>query len=180
MSARDIYGEYVLVVVGGLPGVGKTTIAAALARRTGANFVRIDAIETGLTLAAESSLAVGASGYVVGHQVVRSMLVEGMDVIVDAVNPVAAARQGWTDLGVEFDVDVLPVEVVCSDEDLHRRRVESRSPNLPGHVMPTWEDVTRLSYEPWPDADLIVDSADVESDVVEVIASRLRSAGAHG
>ncbi|MEP1124509.1 MAG: AAA family ATPase [Ilumatobacter sp.] len=169
-----------LVVVGGLPGVGKTTIAAALARRTGANFVRIDAIETGIALASGSSSTVGASGYVVGHQVVRSMLVEGMDVIVDAVNPVAAARQGWIDLGVEFGVDVLTVEVVCSDVDLHRRRVESRSPNLPGHVMPTWEDVTRLSYEPWPEADIVVDSADVERDLVEVIASRLRRPGALG
>ncbi len=180
MSARDIYGESVLVVVGGLPGVGKTTIAAALARRTGASFVRIDAIETGIALALESSLTVGAAGYVVGNQVVRSMLVEGLDVIVDAVNPVAVARQGWIDLAVELDVGVLTVEVVCSDVDLHRRRVESRSPNLPGHVMPTWEDVTRLSYEPWPDADLVVDSVDVDDDLVEAMASRLRRPGALG
>ncbi len=88
------------------------------------------------------------------------------------------ARQGWIDLGVEFGVDVLTVEVVCSDKDLHRRRIESRSPNLPSHVMPTWEDVTRLSYEPWPEADLVVDSADVDRDLVEVIASRLRRPGA--
>lgn len=169
-----------LVVVGGRPGVGKTTIAAALARRTGANFVRIDAIETGIALAADLSLTAGAAGYVVGNQVVRSMLVEGLNVVVDAVNPVAAARQGWVDLAVELGVGVLTVEVVCSDVDLHRRRIESRSPNLPGHVMPTWEDVTRLSYEPWLEADLVVDSVDVDDAFIETIASRLCRPGALG
>ena len=160
--------------------MGKTTVAAALARRVGANFVRIDAIETGIALASELSLTAGAAGYVVGNQVVRSMLVGGMDVIVDAVNPVAAAWQGWIDLAVELGVSILTVEVVCSDKNLHRRRIESRSPNLPGHVMPTWEDVSRLSYEPWPFADLVVDSADVDHDPVEVIVSRLRIPGAPG
>ncbi len=142
--------------------------------------MRIDAIETGIALAADLSLTAGAAGYVVGNQVVRSMLVEGLNVVVDAVNPVAAARQGWVDLAVELGVGVLTVEVVCSDVDLHRRRIESRSPNLPGHVMPTWEDVTRLSYEPWLEADLVVDSVDVDDAFIETIASRLCRPGALG
>jgi predicted kinase len=37
-----------LVVLSGLPGVGKTTIARELARATGAVHVRIDAIEQAL------------------------------------------------------------------------------------------------------------------------------------
>lgn len=39
--------------------------------------------------------AVGAAGYQVGNQVVWSMLMERLNVVVDAVNPVADARQGW-------------------------------------------------------------------------------------
>jgi len=35
----------VLVIFGGLPGVGKTTIAQELARQIGAMHVRIDSIE---------------------------------------------------------------------------------------------------------------------------------------
>ncbi len=165
-----------LVVVGGLPGVGKSTIAASLARRTGANFVRIDAIETGIALAGlESPLTAGVGGYVVGNQIVRSMLIEQLDVIVDAVNPVAEARRGWIDLAVELDVAVLTVEVICSDVDLHRRRIEGRTPNLPGHEMPTWEDVVELSYEPWPDADIVLDSAEGDQNLIDALASRLTS-----
>ena len=167
-----------LVVVGGLPGVGKTTISAALARRTGANFVRIDAIETGIALAsATASPEIGPAGYVVGNQIVRSMLIEQLDVIVDAVNPVAEARQGWVDLADELGADVLTIEVVCRDVELHRRRVGSRRPNLPGHDVPTWDDVTRLSYEPWPDVDVVVDSAEADDELIDAIASRIRRSG---
>lgn len=64
-----------LVVIGGLPGVGKTTIAAPVARRTGANFLRIDGIESGLGRAMPvGEQGVGAAGYIVGNQIVRSML----------------------------------------------------------------------------------------------------------
>jgi len=158
--------------------VGKTTIAASVARRTGANFVRIDAIETGIALAAFGpSRAVGAAGYQIGHQIVRSMLLERLDVVVDAVNPVAAARKGWVDLAAEFDVDHLLVEVTCSDLDLHRRRVEERSADLPGHEMPTWNDVIRLAYEPWPDVDVVVDSADSDDGAVEAIVALVNRSG---
>ena len=154
-----------LVVFGGRPGVGKTTIAAEVARRSRANFVRVDSVETGIVRAGLTSSAdTGIAGYAVAHQVVRSMLLEGLDVVVDAVNPIAVARRAWVDLAGELDVDHLHVahlgiEVVCSDERLHRSRIESRRPDLPGHVMPTWDDVVSLEYEPWTDADMTLDSA---------------------
>lgn len=167
-----------LVVFGGLPGVGKTTIAASVARQTGASFVRVDAIETGLALAvADPSLAGGTAGYLIGNQIVRSMLLERLNVVVDAVNPVAAARQGWIDLASELDINHLLVEVTCSDLRLHRRRIEDRRADLPRHDMPTWNDVTRLAYEPWPDVDMVVDSAERIDDAIETIATRVSRSG---
>ena len=41
-------------------------------------------------------------------------------------------------------------EVRCSDLAEHRRRVEDREPEMPGHGVPTWEQVLRRRYEPWP------------------------------
>src|SRR5437764_1222686 len=40
-----------LIVLSGLPGVGKTTIACELVRATGAAYLRIDSIEQGLRAA---------------------------------------------------------------------------------------------------------------------------------
>ena len=99
------------------------------------------------------------------------MLLERLDVVVDAVNPVAAARHGWADVADELGVDCLFIEVVCSDAELHRRRIEARRADLPGHEMPTWHDVTRLDYEPWPDADMVVDTADSDDGAVEAIVA---------
>lgn len=100
------------------------------------------------------------------------MLLERLDVVVDAVNPVAAARQGWVNLAAELEVDHFCVHVVCSDLDLHRSRIEERSADLPGHEMPTWSDVVQLEYEPWSDVDIVVDSAGVTGDAVEAILAR--------
>lgn len=32
----------------------------------------------------------------------------------------------------------------------HRRRVENRTSEMLGHTQPTWEEVLRRHYEPWP------------------------------
>ncbi len=59
-----------------------------------ANFVRLDAIETGIDRAGlVPGGGLGVGGYVVANQTVRSMLRERLDVVVDAVNPVGAARE---------------------------------------------------------------------------------------
>ncbi len=58
-----------LIVFGGLPGTGKTTLAQMLARRERASYVRVDAIELGLVSAGlvTDQHAVGPAGYVVAN-----------------------------------------------------------------------------------------------------------------
>jgi len=60
-----------LIVLGGLPGVGKTTIARELARTLGAVHVRIDAIEHALRA---SGLVVEDEGYNVVYAVAEDDL----------------------------------------------------------------------------------------------------------
>ncbi|MDQ4039377.1 MAG: AAA family ATPase, partial [Actinomycetota bacterium] len=90
-----------LIVFGGLPGTGKTTLSQGLARRLRASYVRVDAIESALLTAGlvPDQPSVGTAGYVVANRVARSCLLAGLDVVVDAVNPVEVARQGWRELG---------------------------------------------------------------------------------
>lgn len=42
------------------------------------------------------------------------------------------------------------VEVEFSDIAEHRRRVEAREGEMPGHRVPTWAQVPGHRYEPWP------------------------------
>jgi hypothetical protein len=53
--------------------------------------------------------------------------------------------------------------VVCSDPAEHRRRVESRLPDIPGHVLPIWDDVMQQHFEPWTGDHLILDTATISA-----------------
>jgi hypothetical protein len=63
----------------------------------------------------------------------------------------------------------LEVEIVCSDAAEHRRRVETRVPDIEGHVQPTWQQVVERLYRPW-DSDLVIDTAtmSIESSVTAI------------
>jgi hypothetical protein len=66
------------------------------------------------------------------------------------------------------------VEVRCSDEAEHRRRVESRQPEMPGQHVPTWDQVRRRRFEPWPpelSGRLVVDNVgDATGHVARIVA----------
>lgn len=161
-----------LVVFAGLPGVGKSVLARAVADVIGATYLRIDTIESAIvsTLAPFRDNPVG---YAVVERVAADQLVAGRDVVADAVNGVAAARAGWVALA-RSGVLLRFVEVRCSDTAEHRRRVEERGPEMPGHGVPTWEQVLRRRYEPWPpelSGRLVVDNiGDTAGHVTRIVS----------
>jgi predicted kinase len=138
-----------LVVFAGLPGSGKSVLARGVADAIGATYLRIDTIESAIvsTLMPYRDNPVG---YVVAERIAADQLAAGRDVVADAVNGVAAARAGWVALAARTTAALRFVEVQCSDVAEHRRRVEAREPEMPGHGVPTWEQVLRRGYEPWP------------------------------
>ncbi len=85
----------VLVLIGGLPGTGKSTIAAALAKATATPYLRVDRIEQAVVAWTALSHPVGPVGYAVAHQLALEQLELGLDVIVECVNPVALTRDAW-------------------------------------------------------------------------------------
>ena len=53
----------------------------------------------------------------------------------------------------------LEVEIVCSDVDEHKRRVEARQPDITGHTLPTWQQVLARDYHAWDRDRLVIDTA---------------------
>jgi predicted kinase len=167
-----------LVVFGGLPGTGKTTVSRTVAARVGAAFVRVDELEVAMW---RSGIAreqpTGLAAYAVAEAVVESCLGVGASAVVDAVNPVEPARRAWRDLARRTGAMLRVVEVVCSDPVEHRRRVERREADIDGQRMPSWREVTEREYEPWSEDRLVLDTSRRDVDhagAVEEYLARAR------
>ncbi|WP_230468904.1 AAA family ATPase [Amycolatopsis mediterranei] len=133
---RPCSGAPLLIVVGGLPATGKTTVAAELARRTGFAFLRVDTIEHAILRSTALGRPLGPVGYVVAREVAAGVLRAGVSVIAECVNPLAVTRDAWRATGIEAGARVPETEIVCSDPAEHRRRAETRDPGVPGSSRP--------------------------------------------
>jgi predicted kinase len=148
-----------LIVFGGLPGTGKTTIAKMLALQCGAVYLRIDSIEQKIRDANVLQADVGPAGYMAAYAIAEDNLRLRHVVIADSVNPLAITRAAWRKVARVSSADLLEVKVICSDEAEHRRRVETRLSDVPGLALPDWHAVEHRDYEPWLEPHLTIDTA---------------------
>jgi predicted kinase len=160
-----------LIILGGLPGVGKTTIARELARQIGAVYVRIDSIEQAISESGALSQPVNDAGYRIGYAIAEENLRLGRTVIADSVNPIALTRDAWVSVATRVHVRSIDIEVTCSDATEHRRRVETRKGDIPGLRPLSWEEVVTRDYQAWDRERIQVDTA---GRSVEQIVKMLR------
>jgi predicted kinase len=148
-----------LIVFGGRPGTGKSTIAHRLAKIMRASYIRIDTIEQALRACGTLPDGVVTEGYAIAYRVAEDNLRAGSTVVADSVNPLAITRDAWLSVAHRTGAPVLEVEIVCSDPIEHRRRVESRTADIPGLALPDWDSVQRRSYERWDRPHVVLDTA---------------------
>ena len=165
-----------LVVIGGLPAVGKTAVCRALLGERPMTppmtWLRVDSIEQALRRSGEMAPDMpGGAGYYAAAAVAGDVLSTGGDVLVECVNPLPITRRLWERTAVDAGSRLLQVELVCSDREEHRRRVEQRVSDIAGLVLPDWRDVLQRDYAPWPEADLRLDTGRLEvTGAAELIA----------
>lgn len=107
----------------------------------------------------------GIAAYAVARAVTAENLRRGLTIVVDAVNPVEAARDMWRSLAAEHDVPLAFIEVKCADEAVHKRRIEARVRGIAGMSEVSWARVLerRQEYEPWSQARLQLDSSNKDA-----------------
>lgn len=165
-----------LVIFSGLPGAGKTAIARELARMLGAVYLRIDSMEQALRDSGRLPEDLADAGYRAGYAVAEDNLRLGRTVVADSVNPLSLTRNAWRNAARRAQAAALEVEVVCSDQAEHRHRVETRTTDVPGLRLPSWDEVASREYHTWEREHLIIDTAGRSiPECVAVIHARIVS-----
>lgn len=174
-----------LIVMAGLPGAGKSTVALGLGERLGLPIVSVDPIESAILSAGiEAGQPTGLAAYLVAEVIADSVLnSSSRGVIIDAVNAVEPAREQWVGLGARHgERKIRFVEVICSDEGVHRARLEARGRQLAHIAEPTWHAVEQSldEWEPWGGESgavprITVDSVSPVAVLVEQVVAFVRS-----
>ena len=165
----------VLAVFAGLPGVGKSTLAARVAAELPATVLAVDTVDFALRRYDVTEPRPGCAAYGVVAALAEIQLGTGQHVIIDAVNPVRATRQIWVDLAERLAVPLRVVEVVVGDDEEHRRRVDARYAGRDHDGIPDWVRVLerRAEYEPYLGPRLVVDTL-LATEPVPPVVSYLR------
>src|SRR3989344_5068279 len=116
-----------LIIITGLPGSGKSTVAQLLSEKMRADILRSDAVRRELfpvrrTHSPEETKAVIEET----TRRVREKLASGKDVIIDALFTKQRAREGYRALASSLGVDV-HIVLIVSSEDETRLRLDLRA-----------------------------------------------------
>jgi predicted kinase len=125
----------------------------------GAVWIRIDSMDQAIWASGTAPRDLQDWTYRAAQAVAADNLSVGRDVIADCVNDWQEARNGWAESGARAGVEVVWLEIVCSDPAEHRRRVEARTSDIAGLVLPDWEAVLGRDYHPWDCDHLTIDTS---------------------
>jgi predicted kinase len=172
----------VLVLVTGLQGTGKSTIAESLGDRLGAPVFAWDWFLAALTpfesvqeaLRALDAPTYRRVGWALVLQTARAQLRRGLSVVLDGLarqEQIEAVRALARELGVPSFV----VLTTCDDADVQRARIQDRDRAIPGWHELTWAEVqrTRAAWVPPEDVDLVLDSTAPVATSLAVVSARI-------
>jgi len=170
------HGRPALVVVMGLPGVGKSHCARLLCVRLGAAHVASDEVRSRLFIAASYADEENRAVFAAVTALVDGLLGEGHRVVVDATNLVARNRAGTIGVARRRGIPVTYVRVTSSDEDARARLLSRRAGRADGDHSeadePIYERMRRQPFEPPAEGFLeLTNGADLAGEIDRIVAA---------
>lgn len=147
----------ILFIMSGLPGSGKSTLSRFLARKYKIPYIQIDTIEQGLRDLCDVDVI--TEGYELSYRIAVEQLRLGINLVVDSCNPINLTRMAWETIAKNNHGVLVNIEVICSDKNEHRQRIETRTMEIENLKSPTWEDVENRLFHPWKSERIVIDTA---------------------
>jgi predicted kinase len=153
-----------LIIFSGLPGTGKSTLAEAVGRELGFPVFAKDWLEATLLrcelIQGNPDKPLGFTGYELLTVLTRRQLSLNQSVILDSVAATESIRDLWRDLANQYGGEWRVIECICSDRDLHRKRLEERKRGIPGWHELKWSEVEGVKsyYALWSEPRLVLDA----------------------
>lgn len=132
-----------LILMSGLPGCGKTSLARQLAQRLHIPILSKDRLQQGLRaqgLAGHN----GPEGYLLAFDLADEQLALGVGVILDAVFPLPGYRSQARAIAQKHGARFCPIYCYCSNERLWQARMNNRTQYVPDWTPKGWDEVLRL------------------------------------
>lgn len=146
------HGRPALIVLMGLPGVGKSHCARLLCARIGAAHVASDEVRSRLFLAASYADEENRAIFAAVSALVDALLAERHRVVVDATNLLARNRAATVAAARRRDVPVVYVRVTSPEEDararLAKRRLAREHGDHSDADVRVYERMHALTFEP--------------------------------
>jgi predicted kinase len=160
-----------LVLISGLPGTGKSTLAEALGAVTGWPVLAVDDVAERYPppeIREDPRFWEAVVAELLG--LARSRLAAGSSVILDSVF-MGRDRHDARDLAAETGARFFPVHTCVGDEGEWESRVSRRRRDASSPGVASWEDVCRqrVGFQPWPPGTAVV------ADATRPVAENLRA-----
>jgi predicted kinase len=168
------HGRPALIVVMGLPGVGKSHCARLLCGRLGAAHVASDELRSRLFIAASYADEENRAVFGAATALIDALLTEGHRVVVDATNLIARNRAGTIAAARRRGIPVTYVRVTASDEDTRARLASRRAGRAPGDHSeadePIYERMRAQPFEPPAEGFLeLVNGPDLAEEIDRIV-----------
>jgi predicted kinase len=124
--------------------------------------LRIDTIEQGIRDLCD--FKVEGEGYRLSYRIAADNLKLGNSVVADSCNPIKLTRREWQEVALSNNSSYTNIEVICSDVEEHKKRINDRKSDILGMALPSWKEVEKREYDSWGEGRILIDTATKNSN----------------